>query len=96
MFRVSVAFQSPKSGKFESNTDETNCSSLSVNNKRFNPLNRGNLNQILRRQNGWRRTVLSFQSPKSGKFESNFHLEYKNAKDYASFNPLNRGNLNQM
>ena len=38
-----------------------------------------------------------FQSPKSGKFESNNSTEVDNlADDEKSFNPLDRGNLNQI
>ena len=68
--RFRDAFQSPKSGKFESNDEE------------FGP---AYLDRIL------------FQSPKSGKFESNMvPLNILLRIDITSFNPLNRGNLNQM
>ena len=65
-------FQSPKSGKFESNT-------LSMNQQKMpmtscsNPLNRGNLNQI--KEGTLKKSGEGlFQSPKSGKFESNIPL----------------------
>ena len=61
------AFQPPKSGKFKNLGDllegsRENC---------FNPLNRGNLNQIAGLIGLGYFTVMLFQSPKSGKFESN-------------------------
>ena len=40
---------------------------------------------------------IQFQSPKSGKFESNITLQLLiNDAVIISFNPLNRGNLNQI
>ena len=63
---------------------------------RFNPLDRGNLNQILDYRVSHSVPSEMFQSPRSGKFESNdenIDYEYSNA---LSFNPLDRGNLNQM
>ena len=63
-------FQSPKSEKFESNKvfyfllfSRTLLS--------FNPLNRGNLNQITDGEAFKAALKEAFQSPKSGKFESN-------------------------
>ena len=68
-------FQSPRSGKFESNLAAV---ALYAKEQKFsfNPLDRGNLNQIL---NGVRIsvkfTLTEFQSPRSGKFESNSFLQ---------------------
>ena len=39
--------------------------------KSFNPLDRGNLNQILKEMWRWICGIYKFQSPRSGKFESN-------------------------
>ena len=44
-YRKAIAFQSPRSGKFESNTRST-MSKESELARSFNPLDRGNLNQI--------------------------------------------------
>ena len=51
--------------------------------ERFNPLDRGNLNQIInfQRDKGVQRTM--FQSPRSGKFESN--SEEGNSEDEVVF-----------
>ena len=63
-------FQSPRSGKFVSDVAliKTTIQRLKIG---FNPLDRGNLYQIVlpalfRRRNQW----LVFQSPRSGKFVS--------------------------
>ena len=63
----------------------------------FNPLDRGNLNQITKAFENVLKLDKSFQSPRSGKFESN-QGEYYASKihDVQSFNPLDRGNLNQI
>ena len=38
-----------------------------------------------------------FQSPRSGKFESNFEIhDFQRQRRLTCFNPLDRGNLNQM
>ena len=86
-------FQSPRSGKFESNC-VSSVLLLIIHSKCFNPLDRGNLNQIIyskqieifiSRFNPLDRGNLNqissgltsnqvidmFQSPRSGKFESN-------------------------
>ena len=65
--------------------------------KSFNPLNRGNLNQIAGNEVTVGGLIGEFQSPKSGKFESNIEQSKLLKEDcIASFNPLNRGNLNQI
>ena len=66
IWRVKKAFQPPKSGKFKNLGDllegsRENC---------FNPLNRGNLNQIWIEREEYDGSEWWFQSPKSGKFES--------------------------
>ena len=62
----------------------------------FNPLNRGNLNQI-RKSSCKKQRGRRFQSPKSGKFESNALLvDMMEGRRKQGFNPLNRGNLNQI
>ena len=68
-------FQSPKSGKFESNNEY--LGKLTGNNLQgSNPLNRGNLNQIYhQRFERDDEMIAKFQSPKSGKFESNVKTE---------------------
>ena len=66
---------------------------------RFNPLDRGNLNQISKGEPLIRLIKASgFQSPRSGKFESNYaDKEYDVfLPDSKGFNPLDRGNLNQI
>ena len=66
-------FQSPKSGKFESNKKKL-LKRVTPHSVSFNPLDRGNLNQILLQSSG--NTNLRkawFQSPRSGKFESNLN-----------------------
>ena len=64
-----VLFQSPRSGKFESNTAEIFFAEKKIN-ESFNPLDRGNLNQIPCREGEVGKEGV-FQSPRSGKFESN-------------------------
>ena len=90
-------FQSPRSGKFESNPlfkffsggdklkcfnplDRGNLNQIAIcafNKEKsypasFNPLDRGNLNQIiLGGRNNAHNYEIKFQSPRSGKFESN-------------------------
>ena len=72
-FLCFVMFQSPRTGKFESNVVSLSpeCKTLWAN---------------------------MFQSPRTGKFESNFNLKEKKMKNYitACFNPLERGNSNQI
>ena len=74
-------FQSPRSGKFESNLTGLHIAKLVKYG--FNPLDRGNLNQIInfQRDKGVQRTM--FQSPRSGKFESN--SEEGNSEDEVVF-----------
>ena len=88
-------FQSPRSGKFESNPltgdnaevsggfnplDRGNLNQISRKRQKktlrlqssFNPLDRGNLNQITKESvEEVAEDIASFQSPRSGKFESN-------------------------
>ena len=63
----------------------------------FNPLDRGNLNQMLKARFLRKQSEIMFQSPRSGKFESN-ELTTRKAREvkHAGFNPLDRGNLNQI
>ena len=70
-------FQSPRSGKFESN-QQGNGDSVRAMCKSFNPLDRGNLNQIKAPE--WLAKAankIRFQSPRSGKFESNKSFKKK-------------------
>ena len=64
-------FQSPRSGKFESNFGK--YFNALPDYQRFNPLDRGNLNQIQKAELS-DDVVYAFQSPRSGKFESNMIL----------------------
>ena len=88
-------FQSPRSGKFESNKSNqasqkevgvigfnpldrgnlnqilTKAARLRAGTWSFNPLNRGNLNQMSMDARFEAQVAEMFQSPKSGKFESN-------------------------
>ena len=63
-------FQSPRSGKFESNAGVVIREEYKFD-PSFNPLDRGNLNQILSTDGKHRYQSKEFQSPRSGKFESN-------------------------
>ena len=64
-----LAFQSPRSGKFVSDKLGEMCAQFLLDG--FNPLDRGNLYQILTRR-GEKNLIFefSFQSPRSGKFVS--------------------------
>ena len=56
------------------------------------------MNQI-RKSNEYKeaeQSAAEFQSPKSGKFESNPVKDYNILRIGGRFNPLNRGNLNQI
>ena len=66
--------------------------------KGFNPLDRGNLNQIsLMRSSLRMERIILFQSPRSGKFESNLRkVATPRMTIKIGFNPLDRGNLNQI
>ena len=66
IFRV---FQSPRTGKFESNKQAEIA------------------NQYLGK---------GFQSPRTGKFESNVIYRVKVLEEFIGFNPLERGNSNQI
>ena len=79
-------FQSPRSGKFESNVilnrKDLNMQPL----QRFNPLDRGNLNQMLVTGILGHAEPRKFQSPRSGKFESNLVDKLKESRySYMSF-----------
>ena len=63
-----VMFQSPRSGKFVSDIIYLG-GSLKSSMKSFNPLDRGNLYQIVHAK-GESKEALMFQSPRSGKFVS--------------------------
>ena len=66
-------FQSPRSGKFVSDLEHYNAQNHLASAEGFNPLDRGNLYQILMVQ--LRKLAYSeFQSPRSGKFVSD-HLK---------------------
>ena len=67
-------FQSPRSGKFESN-DRVKVNELVKKYKGFNPLDRGNLNQMLSQMLRLLIFFQAFQSPRSGKFESNLEIK---------------------
>ena len=58
----------------------------------FNPLDRGNLYLIINEDMQGNEEI-PFQSPRSGKFVSNFNIDMNNERDAARFNPLDRGNL---
>ena len=66
------------------------------NGLRFNPLDRGNLYQILITSIGNLWVALAFQSPRSGKFVSDNYLNNLDYRLKRRFNPLDRGNLYQM
>ena len=114
-------FQSPRTGKFESNQNTSTSRSLVDLNLCFNPLEQGNSNQIVcrsrlllcvsivsipqnreirikyrrfsSRKKYWCHNM--FQSPRTGKFESNVTVE--NMEMLGSrFNPLEQGNSNQI
>ena len=68
-------FQSPRSGKFESN-NELRSPYSSIRAACFNPLDRGNLNQIIEYKQPFYVVDVTFQSPRSGKFESNVTESY--------------------
>ena len=90
-------FQSPRSGKFESNTSPQSVKVGEYVKSRFNPLDRGNLNQIFETITDEKAYKEMFQSPRSGKFESNFIISCRLRNgDGLGFNPLDRGNLNQI
>ena len=65
-----MEFQSPRSGKFESNTADISALTA-ARQTGFNPLDRGNLNQIDSNIIFGVQDKTVFQSPRSGKFESN-------------------------
>ena len=65
----SFAFQSPRSGKFESNYIKL-IHKTEIG-ESFNPLDRGNLNQMMNKLQRFQKSLRLFQSPRSGKFESN-------------------------
>ena len=71
MFLPTIQFQSPRSGKFESNARVSRARHRYP--RRFNPLDRGNLNQIQTQIEQWETLIW-----------------------IVSFNPLDRGNLNQI
>ena len=90
-------FQSPKSGKFESN-QKVIQSDLNMKSNRFNPLNRGNLNQILDEEiNEKGDADYGFNPLNRGNLNQMRCLCQKDRRErQTGFNPLNRGNLNQM
>ena len=67
MCLINGKFQSPRTGKFESNGSMKDIMEYVYC---FNPLERGNSNQIANSKN-MLFLGLSFQSPRTGKFESN-------------------------
>ena len=67
---MNYAFQSPRTGKFESNYAKK-IQRRKNEKSRFNPLERGNSNQICIFSNGAICWCFRFQSPRTGKFESN-------------------------
>ena len=69
-------FQSPKSGKFESNSDTKEISSWKRTN-RFQSPKSGKFESNVPTKVGEVATEGVFQSPKSGKFESNVSLKSK-------------------
>ena len=71
------------------------CALVSTCYGSFNPLDRGNLNQIVE-HGGILEIGIKFQSPRSGKFESNIEMDIRKLLIPGGFNPLDRGNLNQM
>ena len=70
---IKLKFQSPRSGKFESNTTRVHSRIFIYRPCGFNPLDRGNLNQIMPALvRELKEAGIKFQSPRSGKFESNW------------------------
>ena len=65
-------FQSPRSGKFVS--DSQTRMTIMIEEPRFNPLDRGNLYQILQKIVETQPVPKMFQSPRSGKFVSDKFL----------------------
>ena len=64
----------------------------------FNPLDRGNLYPINNNENVFNPETVAekFQSPRSGKFVSDYVIDHGITKITTCFNPLDRGNLYQM
>ena len=91
----SFRFQSPKSGKFESNPIRGNVSSSVLS--CFNPLNRGNLNQIMTYPTNPGSVMTSGFNPLN-RGNLNQMVNKGGGLDPVEkgFNPLNRGNLNQI
>ena len=92
-------FQSPRSGKFVSDAQIVMVTYYILYMSSFNPLNRGNLYQILN-WNANNTDKIKFQSPRSGKFISNLQVKETFFQRFLSgnlcFNPLDRGNLYQI
>ena len=62
----------------------------------FNPLERGNSNQIINKTTVKTAATNRFQSPRTGKFESNVENMEMLGSPQNRFNPLERGNSNQI
>ena len=96
--RYTCLLQSPRLGKFVSNTNQQLCLKIKIKHG-FNPLDRGNWYQI----NPLVEQYLhffnqGFQSPRSGKFVSDSEWwSYRSCPKLSQcFNPLDRGNLYQI
>ena len=89
-------FQSPKSGKFESNRIKDTMI-VSIKN-RFNPLDRGNLNQMILIYLPYTLGLRSFNPLNRGNLNQILFMKVKMVVilHMISFNPLDRGNLNQI
>ena len=91
-------FQSPRSGEFVSNKPWEQSYGWALKELAyFNPLDQGNLYQIMEMLGSNENSTQPFQSPRSGKFVSDqYFLMPKLNSSPACFNPLDRGNLYQM
>ena len=93
-------FQSPRSGEFVSNKPWEQSYGWALKELAyFNPLDQGNLYQIMEMLGSNENSTQPFQSPRSGKFVSNLWAS-KNMSTLTllngGFNPLDRGNLYQI
>ena len=92
-------FQSPRSGEFVSNKPWEQSYGWALKELAyFNPLDQGNLYQIMEMLGSNENSTQPFQSPRSGKFVLDQRAPQQRAAAPAQrrFNPLDRGNLYQI
>ena len=90
-----LLFQSPRSGKFESNESKMAIIKKSTQ-AQFQSPRSGKFESNSYYPFDMDLNVVRFQSPRSGKFESNLLTLCTSNSCKTSFNPLDRGNLNQI